>query len=77
MGGGPSARTGGVVGTSAEELVRDKALVATTVEGHRPLTQRRRPIETLRKARTITGSKWVPADAVSSRRAAEALAAFL
>ena len=35
-----------------------------------PVTGRRRPIETSRKARTTWGSNWVPAQAASSMRAA-------
>jgi hypothetical protein len=42
-----------------------------------PIVQRRRPMDTLRKALTIAGSNWVPAQRVSSVRAATGLIAFL
>jgi hypothetical protein len=34
-----------------------------------PMVRQRRPRETLRKARTMVGSKWVPEHATSSLRA--------
>ena len=42
-----------------------------------PTTQRRRPIETFRSALTMAGSNWLPAQRVSSWRAATGLNAFL
>jgi hypothetical protein len=42
-----------------------------------PITQRTRPIDTLRRALTMAGSNWPPAQRVSSWRAAPGLNAFL
>jgi hypothetical protein len=42
-----------------------------------PIIQRSLPIETFRKALTMTGSNWLPAQRVSSVRAATGLIAFL
>jgi len=42
-----------------------------------PITQRSLPIETLRKALTIAGSNWLPAQRVNSVRATTGLIAFL